>query len=721
MGTCITRQDDCADQKNVDSYDVQCVVSSEDMRVDKFTIITSTPSQQQEITKQSQVNDEKVYRSRPHYLEDTDTSDQESSCSEESDEFDTDMEDCLKEMVTLLDNGYIPSNTKNNEWGNIASMISYNSYLNFKKDSSKINELCALIEDSFEDQLAHLIGISSDIVDDDQPHSFSLDEEIVQHVGGNFTQNRLEEHDDSRRKYERLSLQMFPEEIIYRREIERRKSIVQGRIAHLTDKKQQADSSKVPAVSSFMMHSSAGSKQLETLMGIMGYSKECIDYRVVACRERDRILSNTRDSMTRITVGSKAEGVACWLESDYDVMLVSTDILCVESDIIKISNTNHKTILEVRSDACYPGYCLLDLKYRGEACLLVTENVFSTDTNGNKILGSEAFIDNAPDVSFEEDRVLYPRSGPSFPVSDGPLRYDLVYALRCLCPSILKRWAKRPRVWPPNIIVEKVVRMGGYVVPVGFKGSDNKHMEWRICFTTGETELVRNLNDILIKVYVLLKMIVRDVLKPKNKEITSYVVKNLVMWLAERSPTEMFSPDMLLYWLRVALNELKTAIKNTNLNNYMIPERNLLECCGLTDKQKITWEAIITEMIKEGPKLLIRLSKFRRAIIAYPEPLLTYCKWKILLEVLVIEDVKRRKELDPNNELPEMDILLVEERERFKKNINKLDPNNTLTEQDNVLVEVNERIEKILINIQKALKQEGWVINYEEILVKMLS
>ncbi|KAH3778815.1 hypothetical protein DPMN_180287 [Dreissena polymorpha] len=210
MGTCITRQDDCADQKNVDSYDVQCVVSSEDMRVDKFTIITSTPSQQQEITKQSQVNDEKVYRSRPHYLEDTDTSDQESSCSEESDEFDTDMEDCLKEMVTLLDNGYIPSNTKNNEWGNIASMISYNSYLNFKKDSSKINELCALIEDSFEDQLAHLIGISSDIVDD---------EEIVQHVGGNFTQNRLEEHDDSRRKYERLSLQMFPEEIIYRREI----------------------------------------------------------------------------------------------------------------------------------------------------------------------------------------------------------------------------------------------------------------------------------------------------------------------------------------------------------------------------------------------------------------------------------------------------------------------------------------------------------------------
>lgn len=311
------------------------------------------------------------------------------------------------------------------------------------------------------------------------------------------------------------------------------------------------------------MHSAAGSKQLETIMSVMGYSKECIDYRVAACKERDSMLSNTHENMTRITAGSKAEGVACWLESDYDVMLVSTDILCVESESINTSDANHKTVLLVRSDACYPGYCLLDLKHLGETFPLVTENVFSTDTNGNTILGSEAFIDNAPGVSLQEDRILYPRSGPSYPVSDGPLRYDLVYALRLVCPSILNIWAKRPRFWPPKIIVKKVVRMGGFVVPVGFKGSAKQNLEWRICFTTGETEIVRNLNETLIQVFVLLKMIVKEILIPQNKEITSYVVKNLVMWIAEESPTKMFTPEMLLYWLRVALNKLRTAITNT--------------------------------------------------------------------------------------------------------------------------------------------------------------
>ncbi|KAH3733598.1 hypothetical protein DPMN_040029 [Dreissena polymorpha] len=62
-----------------------------------------------------------------------------------------------------------------------------------------------------------------------------------------------------------------------------------------------------------------------------------------------------------------------------------------------------------------------------------------------------------------------------------------------------------------------VVSLGAYLTPVGFKGSACKHMEWRICFNTGEAELVNNLNDTQAKAYVMPKMILKDVLKPTNK------------------------------------------------------------------------------------------------------------------------------------------------------------------------------------------------------------
>ncbi|KAH3850406.1 hypothetical protein DPMN_092817 [Dreissena polymorpha] len=92
----------------------------------------------------------------------------------------------------------------------------------------------------------------------------------------------------------------------------------------------------------------------------------------------------------------------------------------------------------------------------------------------------------------------------------------MVYALRCQCPGILQRWAQRSRLWPPTDVVKKVVSLGSVVTPIAFKGSEFQYLEWRICFNMGETELVHNLNAIQIQVYVILKMIAKEVLKPKK-------------------------------------------------------------------------------------------------------------------------------------------------------------------------------------------------------------
>ncbi|KAH3808871.1 hypothetical protein DPMN_137230 [Dreissena polymorpha] len=100
--------------------------------------------------------------------------------------------------------------------------------------------------------------------------------------------------------------------------------------------------------------------------------------------------------------------------------------------------------------------------------------------------------------------------------------------MSCQSPSILQRWAQRSRHWPPPDVVQKVVSSESFLTPVGFKGSEYEHLEWRICFNIGETELVHNLNGTQAKVYVILKMVVKEVLKPNNKEITSYVLKNII-------------------------------------------------------------------------------------------------------------------------------------------------------------------------------------------------
>ncbi|KAH3792599.1 hypothetical protein DPMN_146095 [Dreissena polymorpha] len=163
---------------------------------------------------------------------------------------------------------------------------------------------------------------------------------------------------------------------------------------------------------------------------------------------------------------------------------------------------------------------------------------------------------------------------------------DTVVSLRCHCPSILKRWATRHRHWPPPVIVQRVVSFGANVTPVGFKGSEFKQIEWRICFNTGETELVKNLNATQAKVYVLLKMIVKDVLRLCKKEITSYVMKNIVFWQAERNPQNTFSAKSLVHWLHDGLRELTTAIVKQQLSYYMIPDRNLMAENGLQEHQR---------------------------------------------------------------------------------------------------------------------------------------
>ncbi|KAH3699185.1 hypothetical protein DPMN_074139 [Dreissena polymorpha] len=179
--------------------------------------------------------------------------------------------------------------------------------------------------------------------------------------------------------------------------------------------------------------------------------------------------------------------------------------------------------------SCSAGYCRLLLERLAPLGHPVITDSLIDDGHGRILMSSSYYVEHFKNFYSLILSTVQPRVGPALPWSVGPIRSDWVQAIRCNCLSILQKWASRARHWPPPEIVDKVIAMGAFVTPIGFKCSEQNHVEWRICFNTAETELVNSLNETQVKIYVILKMIVNDVLKPQKKEVTSYILKNIVL------------------------------------------------------------------------------------------------------------------------------------------------------------------------------------------------
>ncbi|KAH3705620.1 hypothetical protein DPMN_080697 [Dreissena polymorpha] len=427
----------------------------------------------------------------------------------------------------------------------------------------------------------------------------------------------------------------------------------------------------------------------------LGYGEEMRRWRVARYREYDR-LKNADLSYTLITAGSKAEGLTCFLESDRDCLLLLKNVICLEAGINLYRIPDDLQVYRMDTHV-YPGHCRLLLERLTSRCLKIIHNALCDNGNRDVLLSSSLLLDELSSLSAYAGQLLTAYTGQHEVVQHkcvgpslletilGSFHTDNVLALRCLCPSVLHRWAARPRHWPSPVKVQKVVTLGAILTTVGFKGSEFKHMEWRINFNNGEAELVNNLNDTQAKVYVILKMIIKDIIKPTNKEITSYILKNIVLWQAERNPQTRFSAYSLLHWLHDGLRELRTAIAKKHMPYYMIPERNLMETCGINNKLHRKWVADITDMLEEGPRVILRLEKIRKASVGSPEPMLWYSKKRMELEMLHLEAMKRTVECRYENEM--------------------------LNYSDFVLNAIRFRSAEVLLEVQLQMIQEGCSVN----------
>ncbi|KAH3865415.1 hypothetical protein DPMN_028454 [Dreissena polymorpha] len=219
-----------------------------------------------------------------------------------------------------------------------------------------------------------------------------------------------------------------------------------------------------------------------TILGWLGYGQEIIQARRDAYREYGKLLTaRLCGEATYIIAGSKGEGLSSYLESDVDTMVVNNRVLCLENDVNSSAFPGEITVLRSLSRRSYHGHCRLLLERRGTTILRQVNDAFCDDGYGRELLSSELYVNNWSNVDLTEGEVLHERAGPSIPSTVGGIYHmDCVHALRYNCPNILSKWAARPRHWPPPEVVQRVVSLGAFLTPVGFKGSEYQHVEWSV-------------------------------------------------------------------------------------------------------------------------------------------------------------------------------------------------------------------------------------------------
>lgn len=341
------------------------------------------------------------------------------------------------------------------------------------------------------------------------------------------------------------------------------------------------------------------SLRLSNCVDYLGYSAQQIHWRREAYKERDRLWNENSRGSTFLTVGSKGEGLSKYFESDHDILVAPKNILCLESGFKQTDPGESRLIYRMHMDRrCTPGYTLLG----SEDGYICSEWYLKQTSEALRTVKMAGY--NEP-IS----------SGPAQSLSIRCFNVDMVYAFRCKCPTVLQEWATRSRCtgWPSENVISDVLEADAFLVAKGSETSPLRLFEWRLCFNIAENLLVQSLTDTQTKLYVLLKIVVKDILKPKQKEITSFVVKNSVFWLCELYPYEQ---ECLVTLLMKALRMLLHSFRSNALPYYMVPHRNLL-AGKMTPEQRQCICAQLSKMLDEGPKFLLGSKTLHEVLVRF--------------------------------------------------------------------------------------------------------
>lgn len=370
-------------------------------------------------------------------------------------------------------------------------------------------------------------------------------------------------------------------------------------------------------------------------LDLIGYHNDQIKFRAQQVPRSYQTAHDTMNGILNLPVdvlvaGSRAEGVP--FHSDLDLQLVYRTVVCLERGHCE----EGLTVLETDFGGCPPGYTRLRV-YRIEPdilgllidqCLVEKERLLQKET----FLSSLKFLNvlcrglSQTDTHLSFTRIAdRDTNGPAFSFKlnfENPflkmtyfMDVDAVPALSVHLPRLLDEWANRKREhdWPPADVINDVASTVGVVVPVSLKESKHAQLEWRICLTQADNKLLASFSESQIKLYVLLKMVKRDIIDKVSSGLTSFMLKNVVCWMCEGLPSTRFTPEHHVYRLRNALYFLRECLLDSHLPCYMIPQRNLL-IGKLEDHNKYKITKLLSDILTSNGGYLLQCGKLLKGM-----------------------------------------------------------------------------------------------------------
>ncbi|XP_052106663.1 uncharacterized protein LOC127739119 [Mytilus californianus] len=282
---------------------------------------------------------------------------------------------------------------------------------------------------------------------------------------------------------------------------------------------------------------------------------------------------------TQITSGSKGEGLHL-KGSDLDVMYVNYAFVVYESekDAVQDCSWIPPIVLVMDNEDTQPCFTHLQVYTDYENIPYFIKQMLQQH-RGENLLSSQLFMLNNLGLSKGlTDPRINKIHGPC--LSDSNDNIDNAYCLKCdQWVSLAQPWISRSRlIWPTPELISKITSCGVLFVPIGYKGSINENLQWRISFSVAEKVLIFSFNHTQLLCYALLKISLKEIVN-RNEDLKgllcSYFLKTLMFWILEETETSVWRPYNIIPCFMACLQKLLYCIEYSTLLHYFIPDNNL--------------------------------------------------------------------------------------------------------------------------------------------------
>ncbi|VDI57443.1 Hypothetical predicted protein [Mytilus galloprovincialis] len=268
---------------------------------------------------------------------------------------------------------------------------------------------------------------------------------------------------------------------------------------------------------------------------------------------------------TQIFSGSLAEGLDL-PGSDMDVMYVSKSAKIIQKEKNILIPVNGVYVME--TDIDHPGFARLRqvATSKGKSLPEKCERCPTGSCTGKRrYLLTSKFLT----VHMQENTCIH---GPC--ISDIDQTIDRAFCIRSkYLPHNAMPWSSRHgRQWPPSFVIDRIVKYGCLLVPVGPKISSDDDSLWRISFSVAERLLVHSFNFTQLLCYGLLKLTLKRIINTNDKVndlLCSYFLKT------EEIDIDTFQLSKIYHCFFLCLDKLISWVNTCYCPNYFIPEQNM--------------------------------------------------------------------------------------------------------------------------------------------------